>query len=618
LQIIIEEAVMKKLFLFLITFISIQFNISFAQEVIPGSFEFEGYTRDYLVFLPPIQPQMPVVFNLHGYSEDAQWFMDYTFMNNVADTAGFIVVYPNAIQPGFNSGITDLPTPNVNDVGFISVLIDSLDARYDIDMSRIYCCGFSNGAHMSQKLSWELGYRFAAVASICGSMTDNTANNNFHFNRSIPIFMLNGTADPKLPYNGGRPGLFAIEQTLNFWIQNNNCLLTPDTLSIPDTCATDYCSIQKISYRDCEDSVQIVFYKVLEGGHAWPNGAFTWAGQGNTNRDINTNIEIWNFFKDFTNPFVNIALGKTIDVFPKYIQPQGDTLYLTANITNPAAHSVSVFAYIKRVGHDYQDSVQLFDYGLRGDGVISDNIFWGTKYLNGLEEDNYFVELKTYDLNAGTSQLCPLRSQFTTTGPLTVDSIVSTAISNFRYSIKPYIRNNGTQTQIENITIRLICNDPWATTVYPNQRPCPDLAPGQIAGLSQLFAVTYDSATFPGYFNLKFNILSDNVLYWSDSTNIVVGVEDAETLPTEYALSQNYPNPFNPTTTIKYALPQRSDVVVKIYNVLGKEVKTLIKDEQEAGVYEVEFNASTLSSGVYFYQLRAGNYVETKKMILIK
>jgi sugar lactone lactonase YvrE len=101
----------------------------------------------------------------------------------------------------------------------------------------------------------------------------------------------------------------------------------------------------------------------------------------------------------------------------------------------------------------------------------------------------------------------------------------------------------------------------------------------------------------------------------------VVSVEEnpiRAIVPNDYLLSQNYPNPFNPTTTIKYALPQRSDLVITVYNVLGKEVMTLINDEQEAGVYEVEFNASTLASGIYFYQLRAGNYVETKKMILLK
>jgi photosystem II stability/assembly factor-like uncharacterized protein len=85
-----------------------------------------------------------------------------------------------------------------------------------------------------------------------------------------------------------------------------------------------------------------------------------------------------------------------------------------------------------------------------------------------------------------------------------------------------------------------------------------------------------------------------------------------------YLLSQNYPNPFNPNTTIKYQIPEISFITIKIYDVLGNEVATLVNEEKLAGVYEVEFDGSGLPSGIYFYQLSAGQYVETKKMVLLK
>ena len=85
-----------------------------------------------------------------------------------------------------------------------------------------------------------------------------------------------------------------------------------------------------------------------------------------------------------------------------------------------------------------------------------------------------------------------------------------------------------------------------------------------------------------------------------------------------FELEWNYPNPFNPSTKIKYSVPQSSNVLLKIYDVLGKEVATLIDEEKPAGNYEVEFNASNLSSGTYFYRLRSGNFVEMKKMVLMK
>jgi hypothetical protein len=88
--------------------------------------------------------------------------------------------------------------------------------------------------------------------------------------------------------------------------------------------------------------------------------------------------------------------------------------------------------------------------------------------------------------------------------------------------------------------------------------------------------------------------------------------------PNEFALEQNYPNPFNPSTSIKYALKSRQFVQIKIYDVLGNEVTTLVNEEKQPGVYEVEFNASELSSGTYIYKLTAGNFSAIRKMLLLK
>ena len=89
-------------------------------------------------------------------------------------------------------------------------------------------------------------------------------------------------------------------------------------------------------------------------------------------------------------------------------------------------------------------------------------------------------------------------------------------------------------------------------------------------------------------------------------------------LPKSFSLGQNYPNPFNPTTIIRFAIQSTSFVSLKIYDILGREVSTLANEQKSPGIYEVNFNASRLSSGIYFYQLRAGTNVETKRMMLIK
>jgi hypothetical protein len=95
-------------------------------------------------------------------------------------------------------------------------------------------------------------------------------------------------------------------------------------------------------------------------------------------------------------------------------------------------------------------------------------------------------------------------------------------------------------------------------------------------------------------------------------------VEDVQTLPTVYALEQNYPNPFNPATVITYALPKQSPVTLKIYDVVGRVVATLIDETQQPGTYRLRFDASGLASGVYLYRMMAGSFVDTKKLILLR
>ena len=98
-----------------------------------------------------------------------------------------------------------------------------------------------------------------------------------------------------------------------------------------------------------------------------------------------------------------------------------------------------------------------------------------------------------------------------------------------------------------------------------------------------------------------------------------VGIEEElGLLPEKYSLSQNYPNPFNPVTTIKYSLPQSGEVTLLIYNLIGEEVARLVNRHQSTGEYSTEWNASKVSSGIYFYRLQAADFVQTRKMVLLK
>jgi hypothetical protein len=95
-------------------------------------------------------------------------------------------------------------------------------------------------------------------------------------------------------------------------------------------------------------------------------------------------------------------------------------------------------------------------------------------------------------------------------------------------------------------------------------------------------------------------------------------VIEAEIVPGEYVLNQNYPNPFNPATKITYQISKESKVVIKVYNILGAEAVTLVDETKNPGYYEVEFNGINLPSGTYIYQIKAGDFVEVKKMVLLR
>ena len=102
-------------------------------------------------------------------------------------------------------------------------------------------------------------------------------------------------------------------------------------------------------------------------------------------------------------------------------------------------------------------------------------------------------------------------------------------------------------------------------------------------------------------------------------SEMITSVEGLPTdLPTHFSLKQNYPNPFNPSTTISYDLPRKSQVRLAVFNALGQQVASLVDGEQQAGYYDVRFFGSGLASGAYFYRLQAGNFVETKRLLLLK
>lgn len=265
-----------------------------------GNLEFEGEERNYMVVVPKDyvdDEEFPLIIYLHSYGWTAQKGMDYTLIHQAADTFGFLVAFPSASY-NWNSGIGERggwPTSNVDDVEFINTLIDTLSDSYNIDLERIFAAGYSNGGFMAYRLACQLSERIAAIASVGGLLSEETLA-ECNPSRPVPILHIHGTNDTWVPMEGGA-GWQSVEQTLGYWIEFNRCE-NSSSINLEDLDPSDDCTVELISYSGCADDGEVVYYKIIEGGHTWPGAGSTGYPAGNTNQDINASLEILNFFMD--------------------------------------------------------------------------------------------------------------------------------------------------------------------------------------------------------------------------------------------------------------------------------------------------------------------------------
>jgi len=139
--------------------------------------------------------------------------------------------------------------------------------------------------------------------------------------------------------------------------------------------------------------------------------------------------------------------------------------------------------------------------------------------------------------------------------------------------------------------------------------------------LSQITTINGVLTLSAGIFNNTIPFIlgpNGSIVIDGGSLLIPVSVEESTELPTEFALSQNYPNPFNPSTTVRYDVPERTHVTLKVYDILGREVAELVNGKKDPGFYEAVWDAQNFASGVYFYRITAGDFVSVRKLTLMK
>ncbi|MBK8497637.1 MAG: prolyl oligopeptidase family serine peptidase [Flavobacteriales bacterium] len=268
------------------------------QQTITGSFLHNGILRDHRLYIPAAYvpgTAVPLVFNLHGYSSDNVQQEFYGDFRPIADTAHFLIVHPNGTIDGTGNRFWNtFGASAVDDLGYLVALLDTISTHYTVDPNRIYSTGMSNGGFMSHELACYASDRFAAIASVTGTMIypHMTGCAATH---PTPVMQIHGTADPTVNYYGGS-GLVPVEELVLTWAQFNNCILPPMIAPVPNTVLTDGCTAEHWVYGSGDAGSTVELFKVLGGGHTWPGANVT---IGVTNQDMDASNEIWRFFSRY-------------------------------------------------------------------------------------------------------------------------------------------------------------------------------------------------------------------------------------------------------------------------------------------------------------------------------
>ncbi len=314
-------------------------SISFAQTTVIDSIISGGIYRNYRVYVPAAYTgttARPLVFDLHGYTSSASAQQAYSNFAPIADTANVIFVYPNGTldgssQPYWNAGFGTA----MDDIGFISNLIDTLKLQYNIDGDMIYSCGMSNGGYMSHTLACELSTKIAAVASVTGSMT-TYQQSICSPGRPVPVMQISGNADGTVAYGGGG-GSMGIDALVNYWVGLNSCNPTPVFSNVPNTSTSDGCTAEHYVYSGGVDGSTVEKYKIIGGGHTWPGSPFI---IGVTNQDFNASEKIWLFFRKYKlSGLTGVNELKNADKIRLYPNPASDLI----SIDGEQISSVTIF-----------------------------------------------------------------------------------------------------------------------------------------------------------------------------------------------------------------------------------------------------------------------------------
>ncbi len=281
-------------------------GLSGFSQIVNKKLVVDGVMREYIVYLPVnfnTQQKHPLILAFHGGGGSAKQAMAHYGFNAIADTAKFLVVYPNGIKKHWNDG-RNLKQQKHDDIEFIRQLLQQLKKDYPIDDNRIFFTGISNGGFFSFALALRLPDQIKAIAPVCATISMNLFN-EYKPSNPVSLLLINGTDDPIVPYNGGtirarffkRSQCTSTDLSIARFTSLNDCDLKPTVSFMKDTAPNDNCMAERFYYTCKKEQVQLI--KIHGGGHTWPGGK-QYLGKrivGVVCLDFSAEKEIWNFFR---------------------------------------------------------------------------------------------------------------------------------------------------------------------------------------------------------------------------------------------------------------------------------------------------------------------------------
>jgi polyhydroxybutyrate depolymerase len=255
----------------------------------------DGLQREYILYVPASytgNEPVPLLFNFHALLSNAEQQMLLGDFRPIADSEGFLVAHPQGTTNDAGARFWNIGDAQVDDVGFTAAMIDSIAADYNIDRGRVYATGMSNGGFFSHHLAGLLSDEIAAIAPVSGTMLQNMVD-VYDPVHPTPVMHIHGTEDTNVPYDESIFPFLSVAELLQYWVSYNNCNPTPVITQVPDIDPDDGSTVEHIVYENGDNGVNVEHFKIIGGGHIWPNNP------GPGNHDINVTEEIWNFLSRY-------------------------------------------------------------------------------------------------------------------------------------------------------------------------------------------------------------------------------------------------------------------------------------------------------------------------------